>query len=109
MPVAVHASDAEGCADLKPLPRLEACVIVECSAKQHDSFDAPDASGAPSDANTNTLSYSCPVDRPPEDGARVRHPASQSGLSEHYSGQERPGEPGVDRPQGRAMDPLERE
>jgi len=61
MPVAVLAADAEGCADLKPLPRLEACVIVECSAKQHDSFDAPDASGAPSDANTNSLSYSCPV------------------------------------------------
>jgi TonB family protein len=61
LPRGVLAADAEGCADLKPLPRLEACVIVECSAKQHDSFNAPDASGAPSDANTNTLSYSCPV------------------------------------------------
>jgi TonB family protein len=64
MPVAVLAADAEGCADLKPLPRLEACVIVECSAKQHDSFDAPDANGAPSDANTNSLAYSCPVADP---------------------------------------------
>ncbi len=47
--------------DPKLLPRLEGCIIQECSAKRHDPFDAGDASGAPLDANTNALSYSCPV------------------------------------------------
>jgi len=60
------AADAEGCADLKLLPRLEGCVIQECSAKQHESFDtagtniAPGISG-PLDANENSLTYSCPA------------------------------------------------
>jgi len=63
LPVAAKASDAAGCTDLKPLPRLEGCVIVECSAKRHDHdpFDAADGSGAPADADTNALSYSCPL------------------------------------------------
>lgn len=60
-PWAAEAADAEGCADLKSLPRLEGCAIVECSARHHDPFDSGDGSGAPVDANTNTLSYSCPV------------------------------------------------
>jgi hypothetical protein len=61
-PRAARAGDSEGCADLKLFPRLEGCVIVECSAKHHDTFDA--GSGAllnPWDADTNALSYSCPV------------------------------------------------
>lgn len=65
-PRIVQAGDAEGCADLKLFPRLEGCVIVECAAKQHDSFDAVEGSAAPlnfnpSDANTNSLAYSCPL------------------------------------------------
>jgi protein TonB len=59
LPRIARAGDAEGCADLKLLPRLEGCIIQECSAKQHDSFDAGDAT--PLDANTNSLFYSCPV------------------------------------------------
>ncbi len=59
MPETVQARAAEGCADLKLFPRLEGCVIVECSAKHHDSFDA--GNGAPLDADTNALSYSCPA------------------------------------------------
>ena len=42
MPRAAHAADAEGCVDLKLLPRLDGCVIQECSAKQHDSFEFSD-------------------------------------------------------------------
>jgi hypothetical protein len=59
IPRAARAGDAEGCADLKLLPRLEGCVIVECSAKHHDPFDA--GSATPLDADTNALSYSCPA------------------------------------------------
>jgi hypothetical protein len=54
-----RAADAQGCADLKLLPRLEGCVIEECSARQHESFDTADGSPAPLDANVNTLLYSC--------------------------------------------------
>jgi TonB family protein len=61
MPRAIQAADAEGCADLKLFPRLEGCVIVECSAKHHDPFDAGDGGGAPVDADINALSYSCPL------------------------------------------------
>jgi TonB family protein len=46
---------------MKLFPRLEGCAIVECSAKQHDSLDAGNASAAPLDANTNELLYSCRV------------------------------------------------
>jgi protein TonB len=54
LPSGARAADAEGCADLKLFPRLEGCVIVECSAKQHDdSLDSGDS--------TNSLAYSCPV------------------------------------------------
>ncbi len=60
------AADAEGCADLKLLPRLEGCVIQECSAKQHESFDTAGANIAPGipgplDASENSLTYSCPA------------------------------------------------
>jgi TonB family protein len=55
------AGDSEGCVDLKLFPRLEGCVIVECSAKQHDPFDAVSGSGAPADANINALAYTCPA------------------------------------------------
>jgi TonB family protein len=64
MPRAIQAADAEGCADLKLFPRLEGCVIVECSAKHHDPFDAGDGGGAPVDADINALSYSCPLADP---------------------------------------------
>jgi protein TonB len=53
------AADAAGCADLKLLPRLQGCVIEECSARQHEAFDTADGSLAPLDANVNTLLYSC--------------------------------------------------
>ncbi len=60
------AADAEGCADLKLMPRLEGCVIQECSAKQHESFDTAGANIAPGipgplDASENSLAYSCPA------------------------------------------------
>jgi TonB family protein len=62
MPRAIQAADAEGCVDLKQFPRLEGCLIVECSAKHHDPFDAGDSGGgAPLDADINALSYSCPL------------------------------------------------
>jgi TonB family protein len=60
LPVAARAADAEGCADLKLFPRLQGCAIVECAAKQHESFNTGDTSG-PLDANVNSLTYSCPV------------------------------------------------
>lgn len=60
------AADAEGCADLKILPRVAGCVIQECSAKQHDSFETAGAdivpgTAGPLDANVNSLAYSCPA------------------------------------------------
>ena len=58
---AARAGDVEGCRDLKLLPRLEGCVIAECSAKQHESFDTPEGSAGPLDASVNTLTYSCPA------------------------------------------------
>jgi TonB family protein len=61
LPPAVEAGDAAGCADLKLFPRLDGCVIQECSAKRHDPLDAGDGGSAPKDANTNALSYSCPA------------------------------------------------
>src|ERR1700733_6051437 len=61
LPGAVKAGDAEGCVDLKLFPRLEGCVIQECSAKQHDSFDTSEGSAGPLDANVNALTYSCPA------------------------------------------------
>lgn len=72
-----RAADAEGCTDLKSLPRLEGCIIQECSAKQHDSFDAlldgaiatSDGSAVPSEASVNTLTYTCPASM---DLARVK-------------------------------------
>ena len=62
----VAAADAEGCTDLKLLPRLEGCLIQECSAKQHDSFDTSGVdivlgTPGPLDANVNALTYSCPA------------------------------------------------
>jgi TonB family protein len=63
-PGAAWAADAEGCQDLKLLPRLEGCMIQECSAKQHDTFETGDVSGAPAEAATNSLAYSCPVSDP---------------------------------------------
>lgn len=64
LPRTARAADSEGCQDLKLLPRLEGCIIQECSAKQHDTFETGDLSGAPSEANTNSLAYSCPVSDP---------------------------------------------
>lgn len=61
LPVAAQAADAEGCADLKLLSRLQGCAIVECSAKQHDSFDSPDVTAGSLEVNTNSLTYSCPA------------------------------------------------
>jgi protein TonB len=77
LPCAAQAGDAEGCVDLKLLPRLEGCIIQECSAKQHESFetgvDTPaastDSSAVPLDANVNSLTYSCPASMDP---ARVK-------------------------------------
>jgi TonB family protein len=54
LPGVLKAADTEGCVDLKQLPRLEGCVIQECSAKQHESFDTLDAS-------INTVAYTCPA------------------------------------------------
>jgi hypothetical protein len=72
MPRAARAGDAEGCVDLKLLPRLEGCIIQECSAKQHDSFDLPDGSAGPLDANVNALTYTCPAAPASMDMQRVK-------------------------------------
>jgi hypothetical protein len=61
MPRAVQAGDAEGCADLKLFPRLQGCIVQECSAKQHDSFEPPDGSAGQLDANVSALTYTCPA------------------------------------------------
>jgi hypothetical protein len=65
LPGAARAGDAEGCMDLKLLPRLEGCIIQECSAKQHDSFETsagPAGSAAGQlDASVNALTYTCPA------------------------------------------------
>jgi hypothetical protein len=61
MPPAAQAGDAEGCVDLKQFPRLEGCIIQECSAKQHDSFESANGSAGPLDANVNALTYTCPA------------------------------------------------
>ena len=58
---AARAADAEGCADLKLLPRLEGCLIAECSARQHDTFDVPDGSAGPVEGGINALTYTCPA------------------------------------------------
>ncbi len=58
---AAQAGDAEGCVDLKLLPRVEGCIIQECSAKQHDSFDLANGSAGPLDVNVNALTYTCPA------------------------------------------------
>ena len=58
------ADDAEGCADLKQFPRLEGCSISECSAKHHDSFDIALPGSSPFDADTNSVTYSCPLSDP---------------------------------------------
>jgi hypothetical protein len=63
MPGIAADGDAEGCADLKIVPRVAGCLIQECSAKQHESFDASVENGAPLDANLNTLTYSCPASK----------------------------------------------
>ncbi len=68
-PTIASAADAQGCTDLKLLPRLEGCVIEECSARQHESFDTADRSTAPLDASVNSLLYSCPASM---DLARVK-------------------------------------
>jgi hypothetical protein len=59
--VSAAAADAEGCADLKAVPRVAGCLIQECSAKQHEPFDTGEESGGTLDANVNTLTYSCPA------------------------------------------------
>jgi hypothetical protein len=61
LPRTGSAADAEGCADLKLLPRLEGCVIQECSAKQHETFETADVTAPTIDANINTVLYSCPA------------------------------------------------
>src|SRR5580700_2767284 len=58
---AARAADPEGCADLKLLPRLEGCVIAECSTKRHDTFDVPDGSAGPVEGGINALTYTCPA------------------------------------------------
>ncbi len=61
LPRTGSAADAEGCTDLKLLPRLEGCVIQECSAKQHETFETADVTAPTIDANINTVLYSCPA------------------------------------------------
>jgi len=71
---AVQAGDAEGCADLKLFPRLESCVIQECSAKQRDSFE-PEPSDGPADSldvNVNALTYTCPATSGSMDLQRIK-------------------------------------
>lgn len=72
MPRAAQAGDAEGCVDLKLLPRLDGCIIQECSAKQHDSFEFSDRSAEPLDANVNALTYTCPAASVSMDLQRVK-------------------------------------
>lgn len=63
------AADAEGCADLKTVPRLEGCIIQDCSARKHDSIELSEAAVGPVDATVNSLTYSCPASM---DLARVK-------------------------------------
>jgi periplasmic protein TonB len=72
MPGAVLAADAEGCVDLKLFPRLEGCIIQECSAKQHDSFESANGSAGPLDANVNALTYTCPAVSGSMDPQRIK-------------------------------------
>ena len=72
LPGALTAADPEGCVDLKQLPRLEGCVIQECSAKQHESLIPRADLLAPaldSEMPSNTLAYTCPA---PFDLQRVK-------------------------------------
>jgi hypothetical protein len=69
LPGAARAGDAEGCMDLKLLPRLEGCIIQECSAKQHDSFET---GAAQLDASVNALTYTCPAQSASLDLDRVK-------------------------------------
>src|SRR5579863_3592951 len=61
LPRTGSAADAEGCTDLKLLPRLEGCIIQECSARQHETFETGDVTAPTIDANINTVLYSCPA------------------------------------------------
>src|ERR1700733_7889492 len=72
MPGAAQAGDAEGCVDLKLLPRVEGCIIQECSAKQHDSFDLSNGSAGPLDVNVNALTYTCPAASGPTELQRIK-------------------------------------
>lgn len=74
IPRLATAADTEGCADLKAISRLEGCVIQECSARQHDTFEVADATTGSIDATVNALNYTCPAasPNPSADLARVK-------------------------------------
>ena len=59
------AADALGCTDLKLIPRVPGCVIVECSANQSDLISTIDED-ALVDAATNSVVYSCPTGIDPQ-------------------------------------------
>jgi protein TonB len=59
------AADALGCTDLKLIPRVPGCVIVECSANQSDLISAIKDDPLV-DAATNSVVYSCPTGIDPQ-------------------------------------------
>lgn len=60
------SADALGCRDLKLIPRVQGCVIVECSANQSDLISTKDTNDPLVDAATNSVVYSCPIGTDPQ-------------------------------------------
>jgi len=60
------AADALGCTDLKLIPRVPGCVIVECSANQSDLISTINKDDRLVDAATNSVVYSCPTGIDPQ-------------------------------------------
>ena len=60
------AADALGCTDLKLIPRVPGCVIVECSANQSDLISTINKDDRLVDAATNSLVYWCPTGIDPQ-------------------------------------------
>lgn len=60
------SADAEGCRDFKMLPKVDACAIVECDTKIHDSvsFQLGDDQEKTLDGASARVKYLCPASIP---------------------------------------------